>query len=349
MVIDLYSRGAIHRALRVNQTKMDGMSEASIILLTYNGEKYLPSVLQMIERQKNQPLEIIAIDSGSTDSTREILQMHHIQPHVIAKQEFGHARTRNLGAQMCSGKYVVFLTQDAIPADSCWLECLLSPFKRSHDVAASYSRQVPRPGSSLLEAADLKREFPEKPELRMLAPAEALNTPDLWRLIKLSNSSSAYDRALLLKHSFDERLEMAEDQNWAKRLLELGYRISYEPSSVVVHSHEHGLKEKYRRSLAMGRSFSMFLHSIAGKRSIPLEIGAWLLHILLDLRFIVHSRSSLREKFKWVVLSPLHRAAVHFAYRKGWNTAMKDRVLSAPIDEDARKDAINGTPTFLRL
>ncbi len=101
------------------------MSDASVVILTYNGEKYLSQVLEMIGRQKVKPREVIVIDSGSTDRTLEILRQHAVQLIQIPNDEFSHSRTRNCAAKQAQGKYVVFLTQDATPADSCWLEQLL--------------------------------------------------------------------------------------------------------------------------------------------------------------------------------------------------------------------------------
>src|SRR5438105_3343692 len=124
--------------------------KASIVLPTFNGAVHLRQVLEMIGRQKVQPLEIIAIDSGSTDGTVDILHQFPVQLRQIANSEFSHSGTRNLGARLAAGKYVVFLTQDATPADSCWLECLLRAFEAPGKVAGAFSRQIARPGSDPL-------------------------------------------------------------------------------------------------------------------------------------------------------------------------------------------------------
>lgn len=297
------------------------MSQASIVLLTYNGEKYLRQALEMIQRQKLQPLEVLAFDSESDDSTPDILQEFEIRTHKVKRSEFSHPGTRNLAAASCSGKYVVFLTQDAVPADSCWLDCLIQPFKEFTNVAGTFSRQIPRPGTSLLEANDLQQDFPRERFVKKITGGQIPKGREIWKLIKFSNASSAYDRRLLLENPFSEVLEMAEDQEWAKRMLEQNYTLIYETASVVLHSHEHILNEKYDRSLKMGRSFSEFLRSVLGRRSVVLELGAWFVHIILDWRYITTCAASFKMKFKWIILSPIHRAVMHYAYRKGWNSA----------------------------
>ena len=297
------------------------MSKASIVLLTCNGEKYLEQVLQMIGRQKQPPLEVLAIDSSSNDSTPQILHKFLVPTKTIPRSEFSHPGTRNIATRMCSGEFIVFLTQDAVPADSCWLESLLRPFQETENVAGVFSKQIPRPGASLLEANDLRQDFPSQRTVKRFIPGETPDRKEFWNLIKFSNSSAAYQRSLLLSNPFLEQLEMAEDQEWAKRMLEQSFAIVYEPASVVVHSHQHYLREKYFRSLSMGRAFSSFLKSEIGNRSIQWELGAWLAHLYLDFRYILSTEAGFLEKLKWMVLSPVHRAAIHYAYRKGWNSS----------------------------
>jgi len=220
------------------------------------------------------------------------------------------------------------LTQDAIPADSCWLECLLKPFGEFSNVAGVFSRQIPRVEASLLEASDLHKAFPSERLVKTMISTSMPDRKNLWNMIRFSNSSASYDRELLLRYPFSETLEMAEDQEWAWRMLKLQFTVVYEPDSVVVHSHEHGVNEEYERSLVLGRSFSAFLSSLLGPRSILLEFGAWLVHILIDLRYSWSCSAPLKAKLKYCGLSPVRRAVTHYAYRKGWNSALAPSELA---------------------
>ncbi len=299
------------------------MFEASIVLLTFNGEKYLAQLLDMVGKQKLQPVSVFAIDSGSTDSTLSILKNYNIAVEEIPQTDFSHSRTRNLAARMCSTEYLVFLTQDATPADSCWLECLLAPFHDIPNIAGTFSRQVARPGADLLEANDVRILFPARSTVKSLLPGGNIEKKEILNLIRYSNSSSAYNLKVLLENPFDERMDIVEDQEWAKRMLERGLTIVYAAPSVVLHSHHHSLQQKYSRSLQMGRAFSSFMKRNLGPRSITRELGAWLNHLFLDAKFITGSKITLWNKFKWLALSPVHRAITHYAYRKGWNTGLE--------------------------
>ncbi|HEY4492409.1 MAG TPA: glycosyltransferase family 2 protein [Acidobacteriota bacterium] len=289
------------------------MSGTSLVLLTYNGEKYLAQLLEMVSRQKTAVAETIAIDSGSFDATLDILRRFAVKIHEIPQQEFGHSRTRNFAAHLARENYIAFLTQDATPADSCWLERLEAGFYNFPNVAGAFSRQIPRPNSDLLNANDLRMYFSNQRYVR----SEILAGVDIWKAIQFSNASALYDRRLLLENPFNETLQMGEDQEWAKRMLESGYSIVYEPESMVLHSHDHTLREKYHRNLQMGKSFSQFLSPVLGRRTFP--FGGWLYHVASDLKFIPGADAGWREKFRWLCRSPIHRAAMHYAYYKGWN------------------------------
>lgn len=295
------------------------MSTISIVIPTFNGALYLRQVLQMIYRQKVQPLEVIAIDSGSTDETLEILKESSVRLLQIPNAEFSHPGTRNVGARMAEGEFVVYITQDATPADSCWLECLLRPFDQDAKIAAVFSRQVPRPGSDPLEASDLYRYFPNERRLNVMPEDRAEFRNRIWSLIELSNASAAYKRELLLENPFDENLKMAEDQEWAKRMLEQGCSIAYEPESMVLHSHQHNLSQKRERNFDMGVSFSRFLYPELGHRTFPLL--AFAAHLILDARYIIRDNRTISEKLLWLLRSPIHRAVYHYSYWRGWNSA----------------------------
>lgn len=291
---------------------------AGIALLTYNGEKYLAQVLDMVQRQKLQPQEIVAIDSGSTDRTVEILQKHRVKLHQIANSEFSHSRTRNCAARMVQSDYIVFITQDATPADSCWLDQLLQPFAEDPDVAGVYSRQAPRPGSDLLEARDLHAYFKAARRVQKMPIDRSEYRKRMWEYIQFSNSSAAYHRNLLLENPFDETLPMAEDQEWAKRMIERGHSIVYQPDSVVLHSHELTPAQKRERQHAFGKAFSKFLSAELGARPFPLWI--WMYNVAVDTAYIARASAPLGAKIKWLCRSPADRAAQHYAYYQGWNS-----------------------------
>jgi len=235
----------------------------SIIIPTYNAESSLSKVLEGIFTQVDVgPFEVIVIDSSSSDRTREIAASFPLQWEAIAKKDFSHPGTRNRGVRRASGAYVVFLTQDAVPANPWWLNRLIAPLKSDGSIAGSYGRQVPRPeATDWLEIRELAASFPAESSVRRLTlPGEMqkyLRYP--WPYTHFSDSSAAYRRELLLEHPFNEALPLGEDQEWAKRMLEAGHAIAYAADSEVVHSHDFTWKETLTRFPVHGRAFAMFM------------------------------------------------------------------------------------------
>src|SRR4030043_2343566 len=115
----------------------------SIILLTKNGDIYLEEVLRKVFAQEiEETFEVIAIDSGSIDHTREILAKFPIRVEEIPPSTFNHGETRNLGARLAKGEYLVYLTQDATPLNEEWLEGLVYPLKEDAFLAGAFLRHT---------------------------------------------------------------------------------------------------------------------------------------------------------------------------------------------------------------
>ena len=116
----------------------------SVVIPVLNAAPYLSDLFAAFARQDPcPPDEVILVDSGSTDGTAA-LAARAPGVRVVPIERFSHGRSRNLGARAAAGEIVVFLSQDALPADERWLAELVAAFDDPR-VAAAYSRQIPRP------------------------------------------------------------------------------------------------------------------------------------------------------------------------------------------------------------
>lgn len=287
----------------------------SIVLLTHNAGPGLAAVLDAIDAQDGAPpLELIAIDTESTDGTRERLAARPVRLVPITKREFSHPGTRNLGVRLARGTIVVFLVQDALPADRRWLTNLIAPLQADPRVAAVYSRQVPREPCNPGERRDIGIGAPPVRRVKRLADGAA----NLLELMTFSNVAACARRELLLAHPFDERLPMVEDQEWCKRILTLGFTVVYEPASIVIHSHDHSLPQVYRRHFDYGRAFARF-------HPLPTSLGAALLaagwESLGDCRYLLRGPDSLAAKLRWLPGIPARRLAMKLGFHRGLRVA----------------------------
>jgi len=306
-----------------------GDAEISIVLLTFNGEQYLAEVLASIFAQRTRfRYEVLAIDSGSTDRTLEILSRHPVRVIEIPNQEFGHGRTRNLAAQNSSASYVVFLTQDAEPANENWLDNLVRPLVEDERVAGSYSRQIPRPDCNPIESRDIGIGAGPLSAVKRVDHQDPFQKESyaacLFRFISFSNVSSCIRRDVLDRLPFSERIVMVEDQEWCKRAIESGYWIIYEASSVVYHSHNHSLPMIYQRHFDYGVSLREFA-------SLPLSLKGVLFYAVFeamgDVIFIVGQRQGALSTCKWIFKAPIIRFVMRYGLYRGLLSRMRAPVL----------------------
>jgi rhamnosyltransferase len=224
------------------------MVDASILLLTKNAGSDLKQLLPAVFSQ-NFPgtFDVIAVDSGSTDGTLELLSRFPVLVKQISPVEFHHARTRNYAATFATGQILVFLSQDAIPATNNWLHGLVSNFD-DPQVGAVYGRQFPRPESSLERQDALDAVYGDKKLVKDPSARDGMG----YRFYHFSDANAAIRRLVWQAKGFPEDLKVFEDLGIAKSILDRGWKIVYEPSAAVFHSHTHSTLGLFKRYFDIG-------------------------------------------------------------------------------------------------
>ena len=237
----------------------------SIILLTLNGGPTLAANLAALYRQQTAAtndddlsMEVVAIDSGSSDNTLATLRRYPLHLHQIPSEEFGHGRTRNLAARLAHGEWLVYLSQDAVPAHDQWLLNLTRHLHAS-DVAAAFGRQLPPSGVGPIETYFLEQTYPPR-AFRHVPTARMAGEPPALGRIFFSNVNAAIKKAVWATCPFPEDLVMSEDQAFARAALAAGYTLVYDPEAAVIHGHTYTLPQLFRRNFDSGYS----LRGIAG-------------------------------------------------------------------------------------
>jgi rhamnosyltransferase len=214
-----------------------------VLLLTMNPGPAFAEILQSILSQNPAPFEILAVDSGSTDGTVELLEAVGIVVDRIPQSEFGHGRTRNLIASRAQGDLLAFLTHDARPVGGSWLRDLAKPFE-DPAVAGVYGRQIAPADAAAIEIHLLDYIYPAQDRLVTLAADQRFQMPTHF----FSNANSMIRRSVWEDVPFQDGVIMCEDQWWAKAVLKQGHAIAYSASAVVMHSHHLGVRDTFRRS-----------------------------------------------------------------------------------------------------
>lgn len=229
----------------------------SILLLTRNGAATLPDVFAALARQRSvADIEIVAVDSDSTDGTRALLERSAHRVIDIAPTSFNHGLTRNVGVAACRGELVVLLVQDAVPASDTWLARLIAPLAADESLAGTFARQVPRVDASAVTRRALARYLAggDTPRVAAVEPEAFARMTPLERLglCTFDNVCACLRRAVWTKHPFAET-PIAEDLEWARDVLLAGHRLAFVPEAAVVHSHERSARYELARTYLVHR------------------------------------------------------------------------------------------------
>lgn len=282
--------------------------KASIIIPTKNGGPRFERTLKAIfENSLDGGFEVIVIDSGSTDGTVDIVRRYPVRLYEIPPHEFGHGKVRNYGARLSEGEFLIFLSQDAIPASNIWLSSLIASFNNDINIAGVYGRQLPD-GDNPMETFFLLNTYGERYEVKSL-PSHT-DMPSL-RDIFFSNVNSAIRKRVWHDIPLSESVNMSEDQDWSKRTLLAGYKIAYVPDAAVYHSHNYGIISIFKRNYASGIS----LRGLVKERVGP-TLKRTLLYITRELAYI--RRTSGMAKVPYALIYELSR---HIGFAAGSITA----------------------------
>ncbi|MFC5531036.1 glycosyltransferase [Cohnella yongneupensis] len=225
----------------------------SVIIPTLNAEKYISDLLDSLQNQTVRPFEILVVDSTSEDRTASMASNRGATVLSIERRHFDHGKTRNLAAAHASGEVLVFMTQDAIPADDSFIERIAKPFA-DEKVAAVGGRQVAYPDAHILERMNREFNYPTEPMKKSLADIKRFGIKTFF----LSNVCAAYRASVFRElQGFVEPIVSNEDMIMAARMIEAGHVIMYAPEAKVVHSHNYSLKQLFTRYFDIGGSLQL--------------------------------------------------------------------------------------------
>jgi rhamnosyltransferase len=222
----------------------------SVIIPTYNAAQYIEKLLSSLKQQSIR-LEVIVIDSSSTDNTRAIAEKQNVKVISIEKKDFNHGATRNEAAFRADGDIIIFMTQDALPENSFSIENIVRPLKDER-IAAVYGRQIPSKETMPTEKFARLYNYPEKPIIKSRKQIQEMGIKTFF----FSNVFSAIRRKEFQEiGGFPENVLMFEDMLLAAKLIEREYKIAYVPEAIVIHSHDYSLMDQLRRYYQAGVSF----------------------------------------------------------------------------------------------
>lgn len=297
----------------MNKIESKKKTDVSIVIPSKNEEKNIGKCLDTIYKQETSyNFEVIVIDSGSKDRTIDIVKgFSKVKLIKIKPEAFAHGKTRNLGAQISKGDFIIYLNADALPVNKNWLNPLIDEMKKDVNIAGTFSRHIPKENCYLYMVRDLLKSMPAKKIEKRSAKK--------FDYMLFSTVSSAIRREIWVQYPFEDRIIIAEDQDWAKRILNRGLKIIYEPNSMVYHSHNYSLKELFEIKFKVGQSYNRFNNKFSAIFiGFFLMFGGIIIKVFGDFLFIVIKRISFYKKIKEIKISLFARIASFFGRYMGW-------------------------------
>jgi rhamnosyltransferase len=248
---------------------------------------------------------MIIIDSSSGDNTKKIAESFGARVIAVERKDFNHGGTRNLGIHQTKSDIIVFLTQDALPADEYAIENLIKPFYDNKDIGAAYGRQLPRQGAHPIEAHARLFNYPPASRLKGIADIPKLGIKTAF----ISNSFSAYRLNVLQSvGGFPQKTIVNEDTYVTAKMLLRSWKIAYCADAKVFHSHNYSHFEEFRRYFDTG-----VFHSREPwvRESFGQAEGEGIKYVLSELKYLWNEKPR-------VIPSALLRTALKFmGYKLG--------------------------------
>lgn len=228
----------------------------SIVIPNYNGEKILtknlPHILQAVEDYKKGKVEIIIPNDPSTDKSVEVIDTFIASikaPHIIGKtinnsnkEESGFSKNVNRGVHLATGDILILFNSDVRPYKT-FLEPLIKHFDDEKVFAVGCMDESIENGQTVQRGRAFgwwQRGFLQHRN------ADIVPGRSLWA----SGGSSAFRKSIWDKIGGLDPLFNPfywEDIDLSYRAWKSGYKIVFEPKSVVVHEHEEGaIKTKFK-------------------------------------------------------------------------------------------------------
>jgi rhamnosyltransferase len=205
----------------------------SIIIRAYNEGKHIGYLLEGISHQTVKDVEIILVDSGSTDDTVSIAETYGAKIIHISPTEFTFGRALNLGIAASTRELIVIASAHIYPVYPDWLERLLEPFN-DPKIGLTYGKQRGIKTTQYSERQIFAHWFPETSNLHQNHPF-------------CNNANAAICRSLWLEHSYDETLTGLDDLAWAKWMQSHGHDLAYVAEAEIIHVHNEKPRDVYNR------------------------------------------------------------------------------------------------------
>ena len=223
-----------------------------VIIPAYHPGKEFATLIKRLEKQSVPIHRIIVMNTEESmwnqewEKLSDVMEIHH-----LAKSEFDHGGTRAQAAELSDADVMIFMTQDAMPADRELLAELLKALEQDENIAAAYARQLPNAECSFVERYTRAFNYPDRSVVKTKDDLDKYGIKTFF----CSNVCAAYKKDIYQKQGgFVRRTIFNEDMIYAGGLIQAGYGIAYAAEAKVIHSHNYNCMQQFHRNFDLGVS-----------------------------------------------------------------------------------------------
>lgn len=228
-----------------------------VIIPTYHSDDKLDRLLTMLYKQTVIPDKVIIIHTQAYEGEEQPLpeiEGSNISVVPISRESFDHGGSRKYAASLSDADIIMFMTQDAIPADEYVVERLLEPFA-DPQVAAAYARQIAASDDKLIERFTRYYNYPGKSRIKSKEDIAELGIKTVF----CSNVSACYRNSIYREMGgFVDKTIFNEDMLMAAAMVQADYHIAYVAEARVIHSHNYSYLQQFTRNFDLGVSHKQY-------------------------------------------------------------------------------------------
>lgn len=223
-----------------------------VLIPAYRPGREFSDLLERLKKQSCPVRKVLVMNTekrfwdGEWEKKFSFLEVHHLK-----KEEFDHGGTRKKAAELSDAEIMIFMTQDALPADKDLIKNLVKALENDPRIGAAYARQLPNSSCSYVERYTRSFNYPEKSSVKSQKDLAVYGIKTFF----CSNVCAAYKKDIYEKiGGFVDRTIFNEDMIYAGTLIRNGYSIAYAADARVIHSHNYSCMQQFRRNFDLGVS-----------------------------------------------------------------------------------------------
>ena len=230
--------------------------KVDVIIPTYKPEKEFAELIHRLQQQTYAIRKIIIINTETGIFPEKLetepypIEVIHIKP-----KDFDHGGTRNMGASISKADIVLYITQDAMPADEHLIEEFIKVFEAHSDIGVAYGRQLPKNDCNIIERFTRRFNYPEKSRIKSKYDLNELGIKTFF----CSDVCAAYRRNYLLgAGGFEDPTIFNEDMIFAGKRILAGDKVAYVAEAKVLHSHNYTGRQQFHLAVSQAQYPEVF-------------------------------------------------------------------------------------------